>query len=373
MLQLSLKLLQVQYLCQLDYSLRPENIYGGIAWLLGQRQYLIYLRFYINSQPDARHRFLFNPFTVISCLARPTSNFTNAAIIFAVLKAVQGQYASSVALLAFASYLSLYPVLLLPPLVLLSYDQAARRSTIPLQLSQHSTKCIIMLCGSLFIFLFSSLLMTGSWEFLTSTYGVQLLLPDLTPNIGLWWYFFVEMFDPFRSFYIGVFWLHLASYVGGLTIRLRKQPLFVIVVLLGIFAIFQPYPSIADTVLYLSFLPLYRHIFPGMNISCCTFELASLTISSNALFLFRDSGFDVCNCPWPSFLLSLDLCWQRKRKLFLRHYVGMELGSYGYRRRLIICCFARRMGGRTSRHDWKRCETDLSYFRPFLQSFDRIV
>jgi phosphatidylinositol glycan class U len=115
---------------------------------------------------------------------------------------------------------------------------------------------------------------TGSWEFLSSTYGVQLLLPDLTPNVGLWWYFFIEMFDSFRAFFLGVFWLHLSSYVGGLTIRLRQQPLFVITTLLGIFAVFKPYPSISDTSLYLAMLPLYRHVFPLMRY---TF-LASATV-----------------------------------------------------------------------------------------------
>jgi len=30
-------------------------------------------------------------------------------------------------------------------------------------------------------------------------------LPDLTPNPGLWWYFFTEMFDHFRPFFLMVF------------------------------------------------------------------------------------------------------------------------------------------------------------------------
>lgn len=28
---------------------------------------------------------------------------------------------------------------------------------------------------------------------------------DLTPNVGMWWYFFNEMFDHFRPFFRGVF------------------------------------------------------------------------------------------------------------------------------------------------------------------------
>jgi len=33
----------------------------------------------------------------------------------------------------------------------------------------------------------------------------RLTLPDLTPNTGLWWYFFTEMFDHFRPFFLMVF------------------------------------------------------------------------------------------------------------------------------------------------------------------------
>ena len=33
----------------------------------------------------------------------------------------------------------------------------------------------------------------------------SLTLPDLTPNPGMWWYFFTEMFDHFRPFFLMVF------------------------------------------------------------------------------------------------------------------------------------------------------------------------
>lgn len=141
-------------------------------------------------------------------------------------------------------------------------------------------KTLPVVQGTICALLLMSLQITGSWEFLSSTYGVQLLLPDLTPNVGLWWYFFIEMFDSFRAFFLGVFWLHLSSYVAGLTIRLRRQPLFVITTLLGIFAIFKPYPSISDTSLFLAVLPLYRHVFPLMRY---TFLAASTILYATML------------------------------------------------------------------------------------------
>ena len=140
--------------------------------------------------------------------------------------------------------------------------------------------------GSIYTLLYASSLITGSWEFISSTYGVQILLPDLTPNVGLWWYFFIEMFDSFRNFFLGVFWIHLASYVGGLTIRIRRQPLFVLTILLGIFTIFKPYPSISDMSLFLAMLPLYRHVFPLMRYTFLAISTVLYAIALGPAFYY---------------------------------------------------------------------------------------
>lgn len=167
--------------------------------------------------------------------------------------------------LSFASYLSMYPVLLLPPLVLLAFDrQPSKRGTQPA--AKFAATNTLIFAGCIGMLLGISFVLTGnSWQFLARTYGIQLTLSDLTPNVGLWWYFFIEMFDSFRAFFLAVFWLHLASYTGGLSIRLRNQPLVVLTLLLGIFSIFKPYPSISDASLFLAMLPLFRHIFPLMR------------------------------------------------------------------------------------------------------------
>jgi GPI-anchor transamidase subunit U len=167
--------------------------------------------------------------------------------------------------LTFASYLSMYPLLLLPPVILLAYDRQreTRRIGSPIAFAARS---MAVVAGSLAVLLGMSFILTGnSWQFLERTYGIQLTLTDLSPNVGLWWYFFIEMFDSFRAFFLSVFWLHLASYVGGLCIRLRTQPLAVLTILTGILSIFKPYPSIADASLFLAMIPLYAHIYPLMR------------------------------------------------------------------------------------------------------------
>jgi len=69
----------------------------------------------------------------------------------------------------------------------------------------------------------------------------SLSVSDLTPNVGLNWYFFTEMFDHFRTFFVGAFQasfsagvslesqadthplaqMHIAIYVAPLCIRLQ--------------------------------------------------------------------------------------------------------------------------------------------------------
>ncbi|GAT25690.1 GPI transamidase component PIG-U [Aspergillus luchuensis] len=207
--------------------------------------------------------FLFNPFTIATCLGRSTGVFTTTGILYAFSSAVTGNSLNAMLSLGLASYLSIYPALLFIPLVLLCYDQRVQKTkvssgTLPFAL-QHFAVFLTCILGLLSI---STLLIGDFYTFISATYGFHLLVPDLTPNVGLWWYFFIEIFDSFREFFLGVFWLHLAAYMGGLTVRLRRQPLFVLTSLLGIFAIFKPYPSISDASLYFALLPLYRHLFP---------------------------------------------------------------------------------------------------------------
>ncbi|OAP55177.1 hypothetical protein AYL99_10877 [Fonsecaea erecta] len=216
--------------------------------------------------------YLFNPFTILSCLGRSTSIFTNAAIIQAVLNGQSGNAIRAMFALATGTYLSMYPALLLPPTLLMIYKSSQSKSP--------TTPIISYAAGLAALLATTPILTSEFWDFLASCYGVQLTVPDLTPNVGLWWYFFIEIFDSFRDFFIGVFWLHLVGYVGGMTLRLQNQPLFVITSLLGLFAIFKPYPSITDVSLYLGFLPMYQHVLP---LTRYTFIAASVLLYSTLL------------------------------------------------------------------------------------------
>jgi phosphatidylinositol glycan class U len=243
--------------------------------------------------------FLFNPFTLATCIARSTAALTNLFILTAMAKASQGASFTFVLAAAMASYLAMHPVLLFPPLMVLLYDAKALKTKSTPNVTSFVTTHTLGLAGAIGALLTGSAFLTGSWDFLSATYGVRLLLPDLTPNVGLWWYFFIEMFDPFREFFLGVFWLHAASYMPGLTIRFHKQPLFVACTLTGVFAIFTPYPSIADAALYLSLVPMFRHLFPC---KCSSIVSRSLWSLANHITVMRYTFLASASILYTSFL-----------------------------------------------------------------------
>ncbi len=47
---------------------------------------------------------------------------------------------------------------------------------------------------------------------------------DLTPNMGLWWYFFAEIFEHFRLFFLFVFHMQPVLLLLPLTLRLWRKP-----------------------------------------------------------------------------------------------------------------------------------------------------
>jgi phosphatidylinositol glycan class U len=121
---------------------------------------------------------------------------------------------------------------------------------------------LTMVFGSILAMLFGlSRLFLPSWNFVPAVFMTPLTLPDLTPNPGLWWYFFIEMFDAFREFFLGVFWLHMLSYSVPFALRFRRQPLAGVLLMIGVIAVFQPYANAGDVGAWLSALCLLGHVF----------------------------------------------------------------------------------------------------------------
>lgn len=90
----------------------------------------------------------------------------------------------------------------------------------------------------------------------------SLNIPDLRPNVGLFWYFFTEMFEHFRTLFVCAFQLNASLlYVAPLSLRLHREPLLLATSLTALAAIFRSYPSVGDVGFYLALLPMWKHLF----------------------------------------------------------------------------------------------------------------
>uniref|UniRef100_A0A8B9I9G1 Phosphatidylinositol glycan anchor biosynthesis class U n=1 Tax=Anser brachyrhynchus TaxID=132585 RepID=A0A8B9I9G1_9AVES len=206
--------------------------------------------------------YLLNPYTVMSCVAKSTCAINNTVIAFFILATIKGSAFLSAVFLALATYQSLYPVTLFAPALL----YLLQRQFIPIKPKSKSFWLYTMqyaalyLC-SLVVIICLSFFLLNSWDFIPSVYGFILSVPDLTPNIGLFWYFFAEMFEHFSLFFVCVFQINVFFYTIPLAVKLKEHPVFFMFVQLAIISIFKSYPTVGDVALYMAFLPVWSHLY----------------------------------------------------------------------------------------------------------------
>ena len=166
--------------------------------------------------------YLLHPYLIASCAAKTTTVFANLLLALFLLNTLKQRQVVACMFLAFATYQSFYPVMLLVPLIMLNNTkESTLRYNVVL-------KVISIFMGFMVLIYYSSyLLMDHSWTFVTSTIGFIVTVPELTPNMGLFWYFFTEMFEHFRAFFVSTFQINCFIYVYPLAARLKDQVIII--------------------------------------------------------------------------------------------------------------------------------------------------
>ncbi|KAG6954014.1 hypothetical protein JG688_00012552 [Phytophthora aleatoria] len=194
---------------------------------------------------------LMNSYSLASSVAMSTVGFTHLAVLYSLVYASEGALAASMMCVAAGTYLSVYPFFLMVPIVLLL------RSVKESSLKSIGIKCLVVFGVWLGLLFYLSWNLTGGWEFLEETYAWVAKYSDLTPNIGIFWYFFMEVFDRFIPYFLFVMHLHPVIYVVPIYLRLAHRPQAYACALIGIFSLFQAYPSFGDFGFFLSMLALH--------------------------------------------------------------------------------------------------------------------
>jgi phosphatidylinositol glycan class U len=215
--------------------------------------------------------YLWNPYTFMQCITMSTTSIHNLCVVVALYSALRRNRVWMTWACACATYLTLYPVVLLIPLHLLlkrNYYYSERGASSSSTTSRGGESRSLVCTFALYISHLAALVVLSyftlhSWEFLWKVYGPALLVTDLQPNLGLWWYYFTELFSHFRPFFLFVFHYNLFIYVLPLSMRLRTHPELVVWILLASIATFKPYPVLGDIGLHLALLPLFYHKLHG--------------------------------------------------------------------------------------------------------------
>ncbi|VVD01340.1 unnamed protein product [Leptidea sinapis] len=201
--------------------------------------------------------FLFNPYTILNCVGMTTTVIQNLFLSVSLWSAVTGYQLISCGCIAFATHQALYPITLIVPISILLADANKGCN----KCSYIRTLLVFVLCWGFLIYI-SAYIMDGSYDYVYNTYGFILNVPDLKPNIGLFWYFFTEMFEHFRLLFVCAFQINaLVLYVVPLTLRFRNEPMLLATVLITLSAIFRSYPCIGDVGFYLALLPMWKPLF----------------------------------------------------------------------------------------------------------------
>lgn len=95
----------------------------------------------------------------------------------------------------------------------------------------------------------STLLVKEYTTVLAKTYGHVHGFVDMSPNMGLSWYFFIQVFDRFRRYFVAMFNLLQFIFIAPLAIRLHNYPIVLTTAFFLLGTLFKPVQTLHDAAL----------------------------------------------------------------------------------------------------------------------------
>ncbi|KAB5592578.1 Phosphatidylinositol glycan anchor biosynthesis class U protein [Ceratobasidium theobromae] len=265
------------------------------------------------------YRYMLNPYTLLPTLARSTATIDTALTVFTLLLACRKQTGPALLALAALNHISLPSVLIVAPVMMILRDSRAPVSGLanPSPGDDSNDKSgasdkgkekeiarpVKIWAGFLMVvewatyvgvLAFGGRVAIGSWSWVWRSWGTVVTMSDATPNCGLWWYFFTEMFDHYRPFFLFTFSAHPLIYIAPICMKFKHDPFYAAYILLGIIAMLKSYPTLADAGLFISLMPLFPETFTYLRHPLPTFLLhlhsALLMPLASHLWLSQGTG-----------------------------------------------------------------------------------
>lgn len=209
--------------------------------------------------------YMFNPFTLLTTFARSTYLINNLILISTFSCLVKNQIEVAIVLLSLSSYLTYYSWYLLIPVCYSIYQDKKKAKPV--------LNAVLLFLASIgILFAMSYSMSNNSFNFINLCYLTIIKFKKITPNLGLWWYFFTEIFEFFNNFYLSVFNLYGFIFVFPLSIRFitggnKMSLLFVIWIIIGITNFSKPYPVFSDYSLFYSSVFLFKPYYKFLKFS----------------------------------------------------------------------------------------------------------
>lgn len=294
------------------YKIIASYFNVDLAFAMTDVTIALLLRQSLASEPNSKAQsvfltYLFSPLTILACAGQSTSIFTNFLISIICLTLQIEQFrALTCVLCAFLACNNIhYATIILPIFLCIEYCSHRRQkkdtSTNVEYYSNHKKfLSSLIISGSLCLLsvltlmLASYLLMSNNWSFLKATYLFTLRVQDLTPNIGMIWYFFTVMFDFFADFFTCVVQINAFIHAIPISVCLRDYPFFALFITILMSTIFQPYPNLAHIGLMTSLLAQYLDLLPfmrqGFKVACAMITCLSLLPVFWHLWIMMDTA-----------------------------------------------------------------------------------
>lgn len=219
--------------------------------------------------------YLLNPMSVAACAAGSTSALGTSCVALALAAACKEKpepivAGACLATLAFVTSDARVPTLLLYPVASLARDGAAGDADAP---QNSETKNWNRRFRATFGGFFAACLVLGAVstqaysdvgvtleQWTTATYAFTFSVTDLTPNLGVHWYLFAELFSHFRRFFLFAFHAFPAFLSVAVSARYgHTRPILAVGVVLALHTALGPYPTWGNVAGYLAFAPIFTH------------------------------------------------------------------------------------------------------------------
>ncbi|KAE9554627.1 hypothetical protein FO519_002187 [Halicephalobus sp. NKZ332] len=190
--------------------------------------------------------YLFNPMSIGTSAVGSISTLSNFGVIFFMYCLLSRKVYMAAVLMVILVFIYPYYIVLISPLLIAANSRKLTTMSV-----------VFASTGSAFAV---NCLMENARNWLPNTFYFFWSIKDLTPNVGLFWYLFVFIFEQYRQLFQWCFQLVSVVSMIPLTMTLRQDPILLTFGALAHVAILSTYPSYAEATVLLAMYPIFPHI-----------------------------------------------------------------------------------------------------------------